>query len=565
VSATRAPAQRADRATLRPATFFPIDRDPAGVAAVLLVATVLLLAAACANVANLLLARALSRHREIAVRLALGASLSRLLRETLAETLVMTVLAGGVALLLSSWTLSFLYALALPMLPFHWGTVIFDLSPDWRIFTATFLLSGLAAILVGLAPALQARRVELTDALRGSVSMFGARIAPPRARRLLVNAQVGISVALIVISGLLAHAALRAEQLDLGFTPDGVVLTQYDLSRHQYPPARAAAFTRALLERARELPGVISASVASHVALTGGNRGTIVWSPDDARERRETPTRYVIAGSGYFTTLGIRLTRGRDFSRADRPPAAPEAIVSEVLATRLFPGVEPVGRRIHAGIADRDYTIVGVVRDTRSNSLWRDKEAAVYFAPHDDEELARTHVVIKSVGGIERTVRELRRAARGLEPEAVFGVELLEDAVALWILPSKAAAAISACIGGLALLIAAFGAYGVMRHVLAQQTHEMAVRHALGADSARLIRFGLRQGVPLVGPGMVLGVIAGYVGARSIGAFLFGTGAGDPLVYLAAIALVALTSLLACYLPARRMAAVDPMTVLRVE
>jgi predicted permease len=351
---SRAPAERANGVTVRRATFFPIDRDPAGVAVVWVLATVLLLVAACANVVNLVLARAVTRRREIAVRLALGASLGTLVRQSLAESAWLAALAGALALALSSWTLSAIYQLALPRLPFEWSAIIFDVDPDWTVFLATSALCGLAAALVGLAPALQARRVDVTDALRGSRSIAGRRMTLSRARGLLVTAQVAISVALIIAAGLLASAADRAEALDLGFSTDGVLLTSYDLKRHQYPDARVAAFNRVLIERARQIPGVVSASLGSHVALTGGMRLTRIWSPEAGGADSGISARYVFAAGSYFDTLGIHLARGRDFPEGDRAMGVAEAVVSEILAERLWPGRHPIGRHITTDLSNRE-------------------------------------------------------------------------------------------------------------------------------------------------------------------------------------------------------------------
>jgi putative ABC transport system permease protein len=326
--------------SLRRPSFFTVDRHPAEIAALMLIATVLLLVVASANVANLMLARALSRQREMAVRLALGASLPRLVRLLFAEGAWVAGLAGGLALLLSSWALSILYSVAVPLSPFELGTVLFDLSPDWRVFAATSVLCGLVAVLVGLMPALQARRIQVIEALHGAVSMFGARVSQSRVRAILVNAQVAISVALIISAGLLSRAALRAEGLNAGFSPRNVLTTNYDLRRYQYPPARSAAFVRTMVERARSLPGVVSATAGSHVALTRGLRITTVWTPEKGKESTER-TRYVLVGADYFKTLSIPLVRGRDVIMRDGIPGRPEAVVSEVLAHQLWPKADP--------------------------------------------------------------------------------------------------------------------------------------------------------------------------------------------------------------------------------
>jgi putative ABC transport system permease protein len=564
VTRARPAESRPSGMTLRRASFFPLDRDPAEVGALMLMATMLLLAVACANVANLMLARALSRQREIAVRLALGASLPRLVRLLFAEGAWVAVLSGGLALLLSAWALSAVYGLALPRVPFELSPILFDLSPDWRVFAGTSALCGLVAVLVGLAPALDARRVQVVEALHGAVTMFGTRVSPSRARAILVNAQVAISVALIIAAGLLARAALRAEALDVGFSPRGVLTTNYDLRRHQFHPSRSAAFTQTILERARNVPGVVSASAGSHVALTGGLRLTPVWLPEKGKESAQR-SRYVLVGTDYFRTLRIPLVRGRDVVMRNGMPGRPEAVVSEVLASQLWPNADPLGKRIATGLSNSEYTVVGLARDTEASSLWRDKEQAVYLTPTTDEEVARTRPIVLVEGSLDGPRRQLGRIANDLEPDVAFDVSELEKTVALWLLPSRAAAVLSATIGVLALLIASFGAYGVMSHVLARQKREFAIRHALGADTGRLVRYGVRQGLVLVLPGLAGGILGGALVGRTISAFLFGLSAADPLAYVIATSVVLLTCLLACYLPVRHVAHADPIEALRVE
>jgi predicted permease len=553
--------------SLRRPSFFTVDRDPAEIAALMLIATVLLLVVASANVANLMLARALSRQREMAVRLALGASLPRLVRLLFAEGAWLAGLAGGLALLLSSWALSILYSVAVPLSPFELGTILFDLSPDWRVFAATSVLCGLVAVLVGLVPALQARRIQVIEALHGAVSMFGARVSQSRVRAILVNAQVAISVALIISAGLLSRAALRAEGLNAGFSPRNVLTTNYDLRRYQYPPARSAAFVRTMVERARSFPGVVSATAGSHVALTGGLRITTVWTPEKGKESTER-TRYLLVGADYFKTLSIPLVRGRDVIMRDGIPGRPEAVVSEVLAHQLWPKADPLGQRIRTGLSSTEYTVVGVARDTEASSIWRDKEQAVYLTPTTDEEVSRTRALVLVGGGASAfdTVRlELRRQANQLEPDIAFEADDLEKTVGLWLIPSRAAAAMSTVIGVLALLIASFGAYGVMSHVLGRQKREFAIRLALGADTRRLVKFGVGQGLVLVLPGLAAGLLGGALVGRTISAFLFGLSPADPLAYVTGTAVVLSTCLVACYLPVRYIAHADPIEALRVE
>lgn len=561
----RPEAARLSGVTVRRATFFPVDRDPAGIAALMLFGSALVLLAAVANVTNLLLARALLRQRELAVRVALGASLRQIAFEACVEAAWIAVAAAGTALVITTWTLSWLSTVALSHLPFEWGAVVFDLTPDWRVLAVTSLAAGAAAVIACLAPVLQARHVDVVSALRGTPGGTGSGRLAFGPRGALVSAQVAVSLALLVAAALLARASARADLLDLGFSPQSVVVAGATAGRHGWSDARAAAFVRGLARHATALPTVEAVSFGSHVALTGGVRTTTV-RPADGLPGRAIHSRYVVAGQGYFETLGIAVVRGRDLRSAEGGPHAgmPEAVVSEVLARRLWPGQEALGQRVRTALNDRDYTIVGVVRDTRASSLWRDKEEALYMSVQGDDDLAECRVLIRATGR-ELVSRELRALAHRLEPDAAFEIRSLEEAVELWRLPSRAAAVFSASIGVVALLLASLGVYAVLHHLLRRQTRDLAIRAALGADAARLVRFALRQAMPLVLPGLVVGTAAGYAIGRMLSGFLFGVGAGDPAAHASAVAVVGAVALAACWLPARRVAAVDPMVVLRRE
>jgi putative ABC transport system permease protein len=293
-------------------------------------------------------------------------------------------------------------------------------------------------------------------------------------------------------------------------------------------------------------------------------RITTVWIPEKGKDTAQH-SRYVFVAADYFRTLGIPVVRGRDVMFRNGMAGRPEAVVSEVLAHQLWPNADALGKSIRTALSDVEYTVVGLARDTEASSLWRDKEQAVYLTPTTDDQVARMRALVLVNGKLDNTRLQLRRMAQELEPDIAFDVSDLEATVGLWLLPSRAAAALSAIIGILALLIASFGAYGVMSHVLARQKREFAIRHALGADTRRLVRFGVSQGLVLVLPGMAAGLLAGGLVGRTISAFLFGLSAADPLAYATATAVVSLTCLLACYLPVRHIAHGDPIEALRVE
>jgi putative ABC transport system permease protein len=424
-------------------------------------------------------------------------------------------------------------------------------------------LSLLATLVVGLAPALQGTRISLTTALHGAPPIFSAQGGRLSGRTVLVVAQVSISLALAIVAGLLSRSALRSENVDLGFQPAGVLKTDYDLSRHGYTPARAAAFTRRFTEAAGRLGSVRATALASHLPLTGGLRTTRVWSPERGDRGAQPHSRFAFVSAGYFRALGIPLIRGRDVVSNDSAPATREAVVSEILAARLWPTHGGIGARLRTGLSTTEYVVVGIARDTRASSLWRDKEAAVYLAPGNDVELTSTRLMV--VPATDDVAADLLALARELEPEVAFVVTRLESAVALWMLPSRAAGVAGAAIAAIALLNASLGIYGVLAHLLAQQTREFGIRSALGATGGQLVHLSLRQGLRLVLPGLLCGLLLGHLIARVVAGFLYDLSPNDGLTYVVAALVVGVASLAACYLPAHRAARVDPIVALRIE
>jgi len=546
------------------ATFFPVERDPLAVGVLVLLATWLLLAATAANVGNLMLARGVARRRETAIRLAMGAGRLRIARQLLLEVLVVAAAAGVLGLLLSSWSLSVLYAAALPQVPYHWGTVLLDLSPDWRVFAYTSGVCLLVTFGIGLAPVADANRVAITSALHGSPVFSAGRWGHWHARSLLVITQVSVSLALAIVAGLLARAAARTDALDLGFARTGVLIAAYDLPRQGYAPLEAARVNRQIQARAARLGGVRTAALTSHVPLTGGLRTTSVWTPESGHELTSSNTRYVLVSSGYFRALGIPLVVGRDVWIVPGGAPVPEAVVSEIVARRLWPNANPVGMRLRTALTDREYAVVGIARDTRASSLWRDKEAAVYLSANTPEELASMHLVV-ACADAEATIAGLRRTMLDVEPDLAVEIAPLERAVALWTLPSRLAGALSIGLALMSLLIASVGLYGVLRHLLAQQTRELAIRGALGAGAPTLVRHGLEQAIRLVIPGLIVGLGLAAVLAHAIASFLFDISPTDVPTYAAATIVSCAAGGLACVLPAYRAARVEPMTALRAE
>ena len=559
--------RRIDGVAFAPATFFTIDPGLRPLIALVLTIVGLVLLVACANVANLTLARATARQREIAVRLALGASRWRLVRQLLTESVLIALLGGAVGLVLSYWTLRALYPIGVSLLPFRWGTVILDLTPDVRVFVYTLLLAGATAVAFGLMPALQASQPNLAAAMHDEGAMLGVGWSRSRLRNGLVIVQMALSLVLLVGAGLLARSVQRARALDLGFKTDGVVFSDYDLQRHGYAPDAAADFNRRLLDFARNLPGVTSASLTTHVPLTGGVRRTTVQIDRYEPRFGEEPLSctYTIVLPNYFETLGMPIVKGRNFTEGDVRAASPVVIVGDGLARRFWPNQDPLGRHIRTALSSTPLTVVGIVRDSSDASLWRDKEISLYFPLSPASNPVRVRLLARTAGDPQTMISALRYEARTLDPHLKFEATRLEDVLRLWMLPSRVAAIGAAVLGGLALLMASVGIYGVIAYIVSHRTREIGVRVALGAGRRDVTWLVLSEGARLVALGVAAGLAGSVATTRTLKGFLFGLSALDPVTFVAVPLVLAAVALAACYVPARRAARVDPMIALRWE
>ena len=540
-------------------TFFPLD--PALRPLILLVLCIvgLVLAIAAANVANLILARTTSRQRELAVRLAIGATRWRLVRQLVTESLTISLLGGAAGLLLSVWTLRFLYPIGLSLLPFAWGTVVLDLSPDVRVFAYTAGIALAAGVLLGLAPAMQASTPHIAGALHDDGTMIGGRVRRSRLRQALVIVQVAVCLVLLVGAGLLARGLQRARSLDLGFDTTGVVFTRYDLRRHGYTAARAAELNALLAETAAGARGVTAVALTSHVPLDGGVKRTTV-SLEGASARVGCTTTTVTAS--YFDAMKIPVIAGRAFADDESRQGAPVAMISEGLAARFWPGADPIGRQLGVDGLPVPLTIVGVVRDA-SYALWRDKAMSLYlpFGPESDPR--DVHLLVRTSGDPAPLLMALRQRVRTLDRRLTFQATPLDALLALWILPSRIAAIAAAVLGGLALVLAAVGLYGVLGYTVSHRTREIGIRMALGARAADVRRLVLAEGGRLIVIGLVAGLAGAVVIGRLLRRFVFDVSALDPLTFVVIPAFLAVVALAACYFPARRASRVEPLVALR--
>ncbi len=528
----------------------------------LLGAVGLVLLIACANVAHLLLARASGRRMEFAVRAALGAGRARLLRQLLAEGLLLAAFGATLGLVFAAWGVDLLTAI----LP---GNVprLEEARMDRAVLAFTAAISLVGGLLFTLIPALQSSRLDLHAALKES-----GRSALPgghRVRGALVVGEMALAMTLLIGAGLLLHSLWRVIQADPGFQPARLTTMQISLPDSQYGQrARVAGFYRDLLERAAALPGVEASGVTSTLPIGGShNRTHMVAVDQPPPSANEMPVvDYTAVSPGYFQAMGIPLRGGRWFTEQDGETAASVTIVDETLAQRFWPGQNAVGRQMrYGGSADSPpITVVGVVGHVKTRGV--DAGAGMQmYAPYGQTRFNSLTLVVRTRADNDPT-SAVRAAVRQLDPGVpISNVRAMDQVIGEHNSTRRASALLLAGFAATALLLAAVGLYGVLAHTVSQRTREMGIRMALGARRSDLLRLVLGQGMRLVIAGVVLGWIGSLALARFLGGFLFGVQPVDPVTYALLTAVLAAVASLACYLPARRAAATDPMGALRYE
>ncbi|MBA2341568.1 MAG: ABC transporter permease [Pyrinomonadaceae bacterium] len=535
---------------------------------ILLGAVGFVLLIACANVANLLLARAASRHREVAIRTAMGATRSRIVRQLLTESLLLA-LAGGVAgLLLALWGVEAITSL----MPSDWRFPRLDESRiDGVTLIFTFGISMITGLVFGLLPALKASNPNVYESLKEASRTSTAGLRLQRLRGLLVVSEIALTVLLLVGAGLLMKSLVRLQQVDLGFNPQNLLTANVvpPLTQKYLQDDQRARLYQNILEEVEKLPGVESVALNSGPPLAsfGLNFGfEIEGQTTEVSDKKEAF--YSAISAGYFHTMGISLGRGREFTERDNKAAPPVAIINETMARRYFPDRDPVGQRIkikHYMSEPVSHEIVGVARDTKQMNL-SDKTEIEMYVPFLQRPWLSTALIVRAKTNPASIIPSLQRAVATVDKDQpVSRAKTMEELMSESVAQPRFYTLLLGVFAGVALLLSAVGIYGVIAYTVTQRTHEIGVRMALGAQTKDVVRMIVGQGMALIFVGVLSGLAASFALTRLLSNLLYGVSATDPFTFIGISLLLSVVAFVACYIPARRATKVDPMVALRYE
>jgi predicted permease len=546
---------------LLPVGSFPWEMRLAllGGASLLLAIVGFVLLIACANVAGMLLARATVRQREIAVRLALGATRPRLIRQLLTESSLLFLLAGALGVGLTVWLTRLLSAITLPIaLPFA-----VEAKVDWRVLGFTLLLALLTGVIFGLAPALEAARADLHTALKDAPSARGVKRS--RLRQAFVVGQIALSLVLLIGAGLFARALQYAQTIYPGRQPETVLTATMDPREHGYSGVRAREFYQQLTERVAALPGVEAVSLVRELQI-GDGYSTTSLAVKDAPQEGNMKVEATTIAPNYFQTMGIALLAGRDFTPADREAAPRVVIINEAMARRFWPGASALGRQVQVGGAEWA-EIIGVVESSKHRVAGEAPPPFVYhpFLQSRSNNSNMT-LVARQRGDMANALAAVRREAQALDPSLPLQFPMtLSEAVRLVTLPWRVAGILANVFGLIGLTLAALGIYGLVSYTVNQRTHEIGVRVALGAQRRDIFKLILGHGLKLALLGVAVGLALAFGLTQALADFLFGVSASDPATYLGISLLLVLVALAASFIPARKATRTDPLVALRHE
>ena len=580
VAARLASAWPAENGAWRAVDLTPVSAEVIGTVGpqlrLLTVAVALVLLIACVNIANLSLARAATRARELAVRTALGARRRELARLLLAESLVLVGAGGAAGILGALWGVEWIKGAAAQLLPRS-----SEIAVGWDVALATVVVSALAVIAVGVLPALRGRPLQLAGALKEGTAGSGTGRAEARLRSALVIGEVALALVLVTGAGLLIRSLTRLQNVDPGFRLSHLIAAPIFPPAGYTTPEADLTLYRRVADAAARVPGVTGVALTNHVPLSGASISTRlevdgVAPAGDGSDQ----ALFRLADTAYFATLGIPMVRGRGFTREDIDHPGDAVIVNQALARRYWPGADPIGRgltvfksaqgRPEFGQAVHA-TVVGMAGDVHHFTLDSPAIPEVYV-PYTLTVWGWMSLVVRASGDTDRVMADLTRAIHAVEPDIPLagadpfaGVHEVSAQVRSSLAPRRLVAALLTAFAVPALLLAALGIYGVIAYLVSRRTQEIGIRVALGASRAQVIRLVLARGLRLVLAGIVLGAAGALAGTRLLEAQLYGVGAADPATFIAAALVLAAVGLAASYLPARRAAALDPMRALRAE
>lgn len=535
------------------------------ITAALMAVVGMVLLVACANAANLLLAQASARWREMAVRSALGAGRWRLLRQSLTESVLLGCLGGAAGLVLAAIAVPLLLRLKPPGLP-----IAFEAPLDWRVLGFTLAAGVLAGIVFGLAPALRGSRLDVVSRLKDTAA--GGGDARSRLRSFLVTVQVAVCMVLLIGAGLCLRSLGNAQSIDPGFDTHNALVASLDVQTLGYDEAHGRVLYQSLLDRVSALPGVRSASLADMMPLGTAERteGITIEGSKAAAARPGEPgisVDSVYVAPGYFRTMGIRLLRGRDFDAEDKKGAPGVVLINDVMARRFWPGHDPVGAQITSGQGkDRETAeVIGVVKSGKYRTIGENPRPFMY-RPFGQYWIPQMHLIVRTAGDTATVLNEMRRAVQEIDPHlALYDAETLQQLMLLPLFPAHAAGLLLGVFGSIALLLAMGGLYGVMSYLVAQRTHEVGIRMALGARAGDVVRLIVRNGLRLALAGVAIGLAGAFAVTRLLSSLLYGIRPTDFATFAAVAVALTSAACLASYVPARRATKVDPMIALRHE
>jgi predicted permease len=539
-----------------------IGRKMLPLLAVMMTVVGLVLLIACASVANLLLARAAARQKEIGLRLAVGASSSRLLRQLLTESVLLSSMGAIAGFLLAWWAAMAISAFPIPIpIP-----IAFDFTPDARVLAFTAAMAFVTGIIFGLLPALRATRPDLVSALKSELSADG-RASKSRMRNALVVVQVALSVVLLVGAGLFLRSLSNAAGIDTGMKPDGVLLMAFDPKLNQYTPQQTRQMLSQLRDRVEAQPGVTAVSFLDSVPLSIGGTSFDFKLQNSPTGPKELNADVYYVGQRFFETMGIPIIRGREFNLQPDSDGS-VAIINEAMAQRLFGSEDPVGRTIYS--EKKPFLIAGIAKNAKSRTLGEDPANCAYlFLEAKPEEVLSFYgisIAVRSAGNAAGLQRSIRQEILALDSRmAVFNSQTMREHVDKALMLPRVSATLLAVFGVTGLVLAAIGLYGVMSYSVRSRTKEIGIRIALGAGRGRVLSSLTQQGVLVAGAGLGIGLALAWAGSRVVASFLYGLSPADPVTFMGVALVLIATSALAVLIPARRAARVDPLIALRHE